>query len=245
MMGTRAQILPVEISSGFTDDAVLEGPGATTSVDLEGGTEASSDVLVTYDYAVAHPDLFDPGQVLPQNGTITNPANGAIFQFQPYNAPNVVVVMGDATLTLSQPMAYSEISFLLSNRATQRGAGSLSFTLNYEGGATFDDSSASAVPFWEGAGDPGDGQVAASLTTVLEEGTSAVGPVQFDEYDFELDPTMGLLDSITIHGGSNKLDVYAVSGIDPMEVPEPRAWAMLFVAAAALVFTRRRANFAG
>ena len=84
------------------------------------------------------------------------------------------------------------------------------------------------------------GLVAASLTTVLEAGQAAIGPVQFDEYDFDVDPTLGPLQSITVHGGINTMDIFAVSGIDPVEaVPEPHVWAMFLAAAGTLYFVRR------
>jgi len=52
-------------------------------------------------------------------------------------------------------------------------------------------------------------RVAASLTTVLRDGVTAIGPGAVRRVRLQPRLLHGLLESITIHGGSNKLDVYA------------------------------------
>jgi hypothetical protein len=237
---TRAQIAPIAIeSSSFTGDAVYEGENSAVSIDLSGDSDMDGYFLVTHDYAAANPGLgFDPNDVLPQDGTLTNPANGAVFEFQPYDQPNVVVVSGDATLDLapSAQATYSELSFLVTNLQlfhTQP----FSITLNFTDGNTLDESSSGNVPNWMSADAPVGGGIAATLQPVLYMGAAYQADVQFDEYDFNVD-TSETLESITVHGGNNQLDLYAVSGIDPVgEAPEPRAWALLLGGFGALLFT--------
>ena len=157
---------------------------------------------------------------LPQNGVITNSAKSASFQLQPYDQPNVLVVDTDRTLTLSNPGNYSEISLLVNSRATRSG-GILDFTLNYADGSSLELFSDAKVPNWTSGISPEGGSLAASLNTVLDQGAISLGDVQFDEYDFDLSSSPGLLQSIMFSNTGNKLDVFAVSGI-VAAVPEPQ-----------------------
>ncbi len=242
-LSVKAQIIPVAIdSSSFTVDAIDEGGSdGQISGDLSNGFSPPGYFLVTQQYADDHPDQFDPTQTLPQDGKITSPANGAVFQLQPYDAADVAVVDGDATLTLSTPALYNDISLLVFNRSPFRTS-PLSVTFNYLN-TSVDASSTYNVPFFIDGNAPSDGEQAATYTALMfGDGSAVGGVVQFDQYDFPTDPSNGPLQSITVHNNANQLDVFAVSGSnDIMDVPEPSPWAAFLLGMVAFLgVTRQR-----
>ena len=225
----HAQIVPVELdNSGFLVDAIWEAGGNYNSDLSNDASGSTSYVLVSQDEATA--SGLDPAGALPDDGTITT-SSGVVFQLQPYGQDNVFFLGASSReldLAPSAQSSYTELSFLVSRVPSRAAASVVSFTLNFaDGVAPVTLTTADVVPLITDA--PGsDAEAAATLTSYDFKGTPVSGgdPIYLDEYDFAVSaPPGAILQSITIDPGSDQLDVYAVSGVDP--TPEPRVWLLL------------------
>jgi hypothetical protein len=241
----NAQIVPVALdNSGFLVDAIWETNGSA-SADLSGDpSQFTSFVLVTDGYAASNSSDSDATGGLPDDGTITSPS-GAVFQLQPYDGNNVLVLgqsAGTLTLAPSAQSSYSEISFLVSNLSSDRRSSTISFTLNYTDGDWL--TLTTAAPVTNIASAPAsDAVAAATLTSYVFAGSLETDdtPLSLVEYDFPVSAPPGeILQSVTIDPGLNQLDVYAISGIDP--TPEPPAWTLVALALGGMALLVRRAR---
>ena len=230
---------------GFNFDAVQEVDGST-SADLSGDpNELNGYVLVTSGYAAANSPAFAAAGALPDDGVITT--TNAVFQLQPYDENNVLVLGGQTTGTLtlapSARSSYSEISFLVSSLTAWNHASTISFSLNYDIG---DPVVFSNVPITSLNTEPAPGAIAAeALTSYVFAGDPQAdgGPINLDEYDFTVSaPPDRILQSVTIDPGLDQIDVYAVSGVDPSPTPEPSTWTLLVLALGSMILLARRAG---
>jgi hypothetical protein len=75
---------------------------------------------------------------LPVTGSLTNPADGTVFQFQPYTANNVVDITNNLTgiLSLPTPTQYSRIA-IFANSGNGSSSGAAEVTLKFNDGTTF------------------------------------------------------------------------------------------------------------
>ena len=118
---------------GFNRDVVVEntatGPPYTTYA-----TEFNQGEGTAY-YQKGLPGYTNG---LPVSGAFTNPADGTVFQFQPYTADNVVDLTNNltGTLTVSVPLQYSRIA-IIANSGNGTSSGSATVTLRFSDGTSF------------------------------------------------------------------------------------------------------------
>jgi hypothetical protein len=263
--------MPISLSSGYNQNAVLgSGTGSYTSVTAAMDGAIFSLPGSNYQYVPPYNFSADTYYTVGYNATatttgiplgtsITSASNSnTTFEFQPVAATNNAIVLTNQTgasqndtLALSSPAAYGTLAFLGVDNS-----GSMTYTINFQGGAT--QTGTLSFPSWFPAGGTPYayqpyGRVFITGTTNPDLSTNMSGVGNFDavgnssgpqifEVDLSVTDTTDPINSISLDltGGGPSYESDAIFALSGQAVPEPISLGLISIGAAGMLMKRRR-----
>ena len=235
----QSALVPIAFS-GYNQDVIVEAT-AIQDADVRGFITASMDGGAAENGGTFYQTGFvlaSPTTGLP-TGTIRDSDTGSgTFQLQLATENNAVLLNNTtptATLTLATPAAYSNIAFY---SATGNGSGTVTYTINFVGGAT--ESGTFGSPDWFNSSPTA--MIASGRVNNVETGsTDNVGGENPRIYEalLNVSNTDAPIESITLSRdtANGNTAVFALSGT---VVPEPASAGLLATAALGFLARRRR-----